>query len=155
MTTESAIKSRYRLGVDVGGTHTDLVLLDTASGALMVEKVAVGGLAGGLLVCFAALLGDPLLDALDVSDPSFRLAAGIVALVAGAADLLRAAPSPEPALDGWKAALVPLAVPLVARPAPRGTARSTGPDASSAPASSRAASCSRSTESWRFRPTLG
>jgi N-methylhydantoinase A len=32
--------SRYRLGVDVGGTHTDLVLLDTASGALMVEKVA-------------------------------------------------------------------------------------------------------------------
>jgi N-methylhydantoinase A len=31
---------RYRLGVDVGGTHTDLVLLDAVSGALMVEKVA-------------------------------------------------------------------------------------------------------------------
>ncbi len=31
---------RYRLGVDVGGTHTDLVLLDVASGALAVEKVA-------------------------------------------------------------------------------------------------------------------
>jgi N-methylhydantoinase A len=31
---------RYRLGVYVGGTHTDLVLLDVASGALMVEKVA-------------------------------------------------------------------------------------------------------------------
>jgi N-methylhydantoinase A len=31
---------RYRLGVDVGGTHTDLVLLDGAGGALMVEKVA-------------------------------------------------------------------------------------------------------------------
>jgi len=31
---------RYRLGVDVGGTHTDLVLLDAASGELMVEKVA-------------------------------------------------------------------------------------------------------------------
>src|SRR6266446_710372 len=31
---------RYRLGVDVGGTHTDLVLLDTASGQLMIEKVA-------------------------------------------------------------------------------------------------------------------
>src|SRR3979411_2640080 len=31
---------RYRLGVDVGGTHTDLVLLDAASSALMVEKVA-------------------------------------------------------------------------------------------------------------------
>src|ERR1700720_93815 len=32
--------AQYRLGVDVGGTHTDLVLLDTASGQVMVEKVA-------------------------------------------------------------------------------------------------------------------
>jgi N-methylhydantoinase A len=31
---------RYRLGVDVGGTHTDLVLLDANTGELMVEKVA-------------------------------------------------------------------------------------------------------------------
>ena len=29
----------YRLGVDVGGTHTDLVLLDTASGDILIEKV--------------------------------------------------------------------------------------------------------------------
>ena len=34
------MSARYRLGVDVGGTHTDLVLLDAASGALMVEKVS-------------------------------------------------------------------------------------------------------------------
>ncbi len=32
--------TRYRLGVDVGGTHTDLVLLDAATGELMVEKVS-------------------------------------------------------------------------------------------------------------------
>src|SRR4051812_37197033 len=32
--------ARYRLGVDVGGTHTDLVLLDTKTGALLVEKIA-------------------------------------------------------------------------------------------------------------------
>src|SRR5262249_30286231 len=32
--------ARYRLGVDVGGTHTDLVLLDTETGELLVEKVA-------------------------------------------------------------------------------------------------------------------
>jgi N-methylhydantoinase A len=30
----------YRLGVDVGGTHTDLVLLDATTGELMVEKVS-------------------------------------------------------------------------------------------------------------------
>ena len=32
--------ARYRLGVDVGGTHTDLVLLDTTGGELLVEKVS-------------------------------------------------------------------------------------------------------------------
>jgi N-methylhydantoinase A len=32
--------ARYRLGVDVGGTHTDLVLLDTACGEILIEKVA-------------------------------------------------------------------------------------------------------------------
>ena len=30
---------RYRIGVDVGGTHTDLVLYDVTTGALLVEKV--------------------------------------------------------------------------------------------------------------------
>ncbi len=33
-------EARYRLGVDVGGTHTDLVLFDTESGGIEVEKVA-------------------------------------------------------------------------------------------------------------------
>ena len=37
MTSTSA---RYRLGVDVGGTHTDLVLLDATTGVLLVEKVS-------------------------------------------------------------------------------------------------------------------
>lgn len=36
----SAKSDRYRLGVDVGGTHTDLVLLDTESGTIAVEKVS-------------------------------------------------------------------------------------------------------------------
>ncbi len=31
---------KYRLGVDVGGTHTDLVILNVATGELMVEKVS-------------------------------------------------------------------------------------------------------------------
>ncbi|HZC12538.1 MAG TPA: hypothetical protein VE270_00840, partial [Thermoleophilaceae bacterium] len=78
---------------------------------------AAGGTCGALAVCAAALVGDPLLDALDVSDSSFRIAAGIVAALAGAIDLFRRPPSPEPALNGWGAALVPVAIPLVARPA--------------------------------------
>lgn len=77
----------------------------------------VGGVIGGLAVCGTATAGGPLLDALDVSEPSFRVAAGIVAAVAGAADLFRRAPRAEPALSGWRAALVPVAIPMVARPA--------------------------------------
>jgi small neutral amino acid transporter SnatA (MarC family) len=78
---------------------------------------AAGGLIGGVAVCAAAAVGEPLLDALDASDASFRTAAGIVAVLAGAADLFRRPPRPEPALAGRRAALVPVAVPLVARPA--------------------------------------
>src|SRR5580698_10518500 len=36
----STTSPKYRLGVDVGGTHTDLVLLDATSGMLAVEKVS-------------------------------------------------------------------------------------------------------------------
>ena len=36
----SGTTARYRLGVDVGGTHTDLVLLDKSGGDLLVEKVS-------------------------------------------------------------------------------------------------------------------
>jgi small neutral amino acid transporter SnatA (MarC family) len=83
----------------------------------VIGVAAAGGAIGGLAVCAAAAVADPLLDALDVSDPSFRTAAGIVAGLAGAIDLFRRPPSPEPALPGRRAALVPVAIPLVARPA--------------------------------------
>jgi small neutral amino acid transporter SnatA (MarC family) len=81
------------------------------------ELALLGGAAGALLVVAASALGPPLLDAVNVSDSAFRVAAGIVALVAGVWDLSRRPPRPEPALSGRLAALVPVAVPLVARPA--------------------------------------
>jgi small neutral amino acid transporter SnatA (MarC family) len=83
----------------------------------VVGVAAVGGVIGGIAVCAAATAGGPLLEALDVSEPSFRIAAGIVAGLAGAADLFRRPPSPEPALADWSAALIPVAIPVVARPA--------------------------------------
>jgi small neutral amino acid transporter SnatA (MarC family) len=78
---------------------------------------ALGGAIGGFTVCAAAAAGDVLLDALDVSAPAFRTAAGTVAVLAGASDLIRRPPRPEPALAGRAAALVPVAIPLVVRPA--------------------------------------
>jgi small neutral amino acid transporter SnatA (MarC family) len=81
-----------------------------------VGVAVLGGLIGGLAVVAASIAGGPLLDALDVSEPSFRIAAGIVAVLVGAADLFRRPPPPEPALAGWRAALVPVAFPIAARP---------------------------------------
>jgi small neutral amino acid transporter SnatA (MarC family) len=78
---------------------------------------ALGGVGGALAVLGLSLLSGPLLDALDVSAPAFRIAAGVVAAVAGAVTLVRRGPSPDPALDGHRAALIPVAVPLVVRPA--------------------------------------
>jgi small neutral amino acid transporter SnatA (MarC family) len=89
---------------------------------------ALGGSIGGLAVCAVAAAADPLLEALDVSGPSFRVAAGVVAIVAGVADLVRRPPPSEPALPGWRAALVPVAIPLVARPALLVLALSAGAD---------------------------
>jgi len=62
-----------------------------------ISTVLLGGAAGALLVLAASAVAPPLLDALDVSDPSFRTAAGIVAVVAGIADLFRRPPPSEPA----------------------------------------------------------
>ena len=81
-----------------------------------VGLAALGGAIGGVAVCAVAAVADPLLGAIEVSDPSFRVAAGILAAIAGAADLFRRPPSPEPSLPGRRAALIPVAVPLVTRP---------------------------------------
>jgi small neutral amino acid transporter SnatA (MarC family) len=82
-----------------------------------LELAALGGAVGAGLVCLAAAAGDPLLDALDVSDPSFRFAAGVLAVLVGVVDVFRRPPAPEPALAGRRAALIPVAIPAVARPA--------------------------------------
>jgi small neutral amino acid transporter SnatA (MarC family) len=82
-----------------------------------VRLAALGGAIAGIAVCVVAALAEPLLEAIDVSDPSFRVAAGIIGAIAGVADLFRRPPPPEPALEGWRAALVPVAIPVVARPA--------------------------------------
>ena len=95
----------------------------------VAELAAAGGALGGLAVCAAAAVGAPLLDALDVSESSFRVAAGLIAVVAGVGDMFRRPPAPEPSLEGRRAALIPVALPLVARPALLVIALGAGADA--------------------------
>jgi small neutral amino acid transporter SnatA (MarC family) len=90
---------------------------DRSGGRAAAGLAALGGAAGAVGVLVVALAGDPLLDLLNVSDTSARIAVGTVAAIVGGADLVRRPPSAEPALAGWGAALVPVTVPLVLRPA--------------------------------------
>jgi small neutral amino acid transporter SnatA (MarC family) len=83
----------------------------------VMTVAAVGGLVAGTAVVILAALSGPLRDALDVSRPALRIAVGVIAAATGVVDLVRRAPAGEPALGGWRAALVPVAVPVVARPA--------------------------------------
>jgi small neutral amino acid transporter SnatA (MarC family) len=85
------------------------------------RDVAALALVGGAVAAIAALVvawvSGPLADALDVSGPALRLAAGIVMGLAGLVAVVRRPPPAEPALPGPRAALVPVALPLVATPA--------------------------------------
>jgi len=79
--------------------------------------VTVLGGAGSLAVYAAlAAVAESLLDWLDVAPASMRIAAGLVLLVAGGRDLVGRPPAAEPALRGWQAAIVPVAIPLLLRP---------------------------------------
>lgn len=76
----------------------------------------LGCAAGGALAVLAAALAisglsGPLLDALGTSAPTARIAAGAALIVTGARDVVAGPAAVEPALPGWKAAIVPVAVP--------------------------------------------
>ena len=93
-------------GVPRGGSRSERVTI-----------AALGGALGSVVLVVAGLLAGPLLDLLDVSAPAARIGVGIVGGVAGLVRMIRRPPSPEPALAGLAAAVVPVAVPLFAAPA--------------------------------------
>ncbi len=95
--------------------RTRLGLPETDLRARMGPVSAGSVLAFGALVGLTALSG-PLLDALEVTPETFRIAAGFVLLVAGVRSLLRPRPVEEPELEGWGAAVWPVAFPRLFTP---------------------------------------
>jgi multiple antibiotic resistance protein len=80
------------------------------------SAVALGALLAAAVCAAVAVSGSVVLDALDVSPESFRLAAGLVLGLEGARALLSRRPPREPELPGLGAALVPVAFPLLLQP---------------------------------------
>jgi small neutral amino acid transporter SnatA (MarC family) len=80
------------------------------------SAVALGALAALASAAAVAAVGGALLDALDITPETFRLAAAVVLALEGARALVLARPAREPELGGLAAALVPVAFPLLLTP---------------------------------------
>jgi small neutral amino acid transporter SnatA (MarC family) len=78
--------------------------------------LALGSLIAVAVGAALVAVGGVLLDALDVSPESFRLAAGLVLTLEGLRALVQPRPAAEPELPGLGAALVPVAFPLLLQP---------------------------------------
>lgn len=83
-------------------------------GALPTAMAGTAGTAAVFLMLAAIASG--LLGAVDVSPATLLVGAGLILIIGAARDLLVGAPPAEPALRGWAAAVVPVAIPSVARP---------------------------------------
>ncbi len=81
------------------------------------SAAAVATLLSLAAVGLLAVLSEEILDWLNVSGSSSRIAAGVSVLVVGIRDLFIQPPPPEPALQGWRAGIVPMAFPAFFSPA--------------------------------------
>lgn len=99
---------------------------EASGGRSQVATAAAGAALAALMLVLLGAGADGLLDAADVSAPTVLVGAGLVLIGAGAKDLFIGPPAAEPAMTGWGAAIVPVAIPATARPQVGLLALSTG-----------------------------
>jgi small neutral amino acid transporter SnatA (MarC family) len=104
----------FVVAVNPARLHSALPHADSRTARL--AATALGAAVTLVVYVLLAAAAGPMLDALDIDDASARIAAGLVLLVAGLRDLVGRPPTADPALPGWRAALVPVTVPLLLRP---------------------------------------
>lgn len=80
------------------------------------QAVATGVVASLSGVALLAAVSAQLLESLEITPETFLLAAGLVAIIAGARDLFVPQPFVEPILEGWRSGLWPLAFPRLLSP---------------------------------------
>jgi small neutral amino acid transporter SnatA (MarC family) len=83
------------------------------------EPALIGALGAAVALVPLAVLAacaHPLIDALDLTSPTVRMAAGAALAVQGVVTMVTRPPAPEPRLAGRRAALVPVAFPVLLTP---------------------------------------
>lgn len=77
----------------------------------------LGGLLGSVVLFAVGAASGWVIDLVGTSEPAMRLAAGSLCLLSAGIDIGRRPTTDEPALDGMRAAIMPVALPLFMRPA--------------------------------------
>jgi small neutral amino acid transporter SnatA (MarC family) len=77
----------------------------------------LGGLLGSAVLFVVGAASGWVIDIVGTSEPAMRLAAGSLCLLSAGIDIGRRPTTDEPALDGLRAAIMPVALPLFVRPA--------------------------------------
>jgi len=97
--------ARSRVGLPEGG-----------DGRMRTAALAVGALASLLVITALAWWSSPILEALEITPETFRIAAGLVAVFAGGWALVVPGPATEPPLGGWRDGIWPIAYPRILAP---------------------------------------
>ena len=92
-------------------------------------RVAAGAVIAVVVLLTLGLAGEWLLESLDITVPTFRVAVGLVLVLVAAIDLFRRLPGGGPAPDGSVAAFVPVVFPVLLRPEVALAAVAVGADA--------------------------
>jgi small neutral amino acid transporter SnatA (MarC family) len=96
--------------------RTRLGIPETARGRARMGPLVLGTVLGVGGAAVAAALSGPLLEALEITPETFRIAAGLVLAIAGLRTVVWPRPAEEPALEGRRSALWPVAFPRVFSP---------------------------------------
>jgi small neutral amino acid transporter SnatA (MarC family) len=91
-------------------------LPEGSDGRMRPAAVVVGAAVSLAVIAALAWWSAPILDALEITPETFRIAAGLVAVLAGAWGFVVALPATEPPLGGWRDGLWPIAYPRILAP---------------------------------------
>lgn len=101
--------------VNPGSVAAAFVPVPARAGIPRIAGVAIAVAAIAFLA--AAFAAEPLLDGLEIEQETFRIAAGVVMLVAGAQAIVFGHPRTLESATGWRRGVYPLGIPLLVGPA--------------------------------------
>jgi len=100
----------------VNPPRSRLALPDQGAGRPRPLVVVIGSVGAVAVIAGLAGASAPVLDAVEVTPETFRIAAGLVAVLAGGWAFVFPLPTSEPPLRGWRAGIWPVAYPLILAP---------------------------------------